>query len=80
MEFSRPNPTTMQVVQTDDTPSWIFEEGYGYWTSTATADKADEVWYVNPGGFVYSRGVGVYYYNYYGAIRPVITISKSALN
>ena len=55
MEFSRPNPTTMQVVQTDDTPSWVFGEGYGYWTSTANTDKTSEVWSVDTGGNVGSR-------------------------
>ena len=77
MEFSRPNPTTMQVVQTDDTPSWVFGEGYGYWTSTANTDKTSEVWRVDPGGYVGSYGV---YYGTFRGVRPVITISKSAIS
>ena len=82
MEFNQSNPTTLQVVQTDDTPSWIFLSNTWYWMSTPNTDKTNEVWYVGPGGYVRSSSVN--YGNrgggYGRGVRPVITISKSALS
>ena len=77
IEMNRTNPTTYQIVQTEDTPQWVFGENYYYWTMTPNTDKDIDVWYVN------SRSSGLVYSNYVrgydNAVRPVITISKSEI-
>ena len=74
----------------DETPSgthkyvqlqydWLYSDDYFYWTMSQYNDSSSEVWYVRSSGFV--GPVGVYSNNYtYGAVRPVITISKTFLN
>jgi len=49
---------------------------YGYWTATATYQNAGNAWYVDHYARLISGNVDV---NIYDGIRPVITISKSAL-
>ena len=78
IEMNRTNPTTYQIVQTEDTPQWVFGENYYYWTMTPNTDKDINVWNVSDGspGYVYSNKV---HSSYSGAVRPVVTISKSEI-
>lgn len=78
IEMNRTNPTSYQIVQTEDTPQWVFGENYYYWTMTPNTDKDIDVWNVNnrSSGYVRSN----YVHNYYDrAVRPVITVKKTAL-
>ena len=55
---------------------WAYNENYWYWTMTQYQDPASIVWYVENNGILrnYGRVNG-----YSGSVRPVITISKSAI-
>ena len=69
-------PSDIRWVKTENTPSWVYSINYWYWTMTPYNNSASYVWGVN--------GDGSFYYDYdvyspYGVVRPVITISKSAL-
>ena len=80
MEFTTLNETTMRVVETEETPSWIFGTNYGYWTSTTNADKTNQVWYVSTDGNISSYGVHGSREHHLRVVRPVIIIQKSALS
>ena len=80
MEFTTLNETTMRVVETEETPSWIFGTNYGYWTSTTNADKTNQVWYVSTDGNISSYGVHGSREYHLRVVRPVIIIQKSALS
>lgn len=69
--------------KTESTPSWVYNNNYWYWTMSPYSDSTDKVWYpselseimnyspVNCGRY----GFGISD----GKIRPVITLSKTAL-
>ena len=57
-----------------DNAEWLVNGQY-WWTRSADPDDSNLVWYVNGDGGLSSNG---YFSGYYG-VRPVITISKSAL-
>ena len=78
MELNKENPTSYQINVTEDTPTWGMGENYSYWTMTTNTDKTAAVWRVNTrsDARVYSSGVQ----NGRFAVRPVIVLSKSALN
>ena len=78
MELNRTNPTSYQINVTEDTPTWVMGENYYYWTMTTNTDKTAEVWYVYTRSYAYVNSDGVQLYNGY-AVRPVITLKKSAL-
>ena len=61
--------------KTENTPSWVYNENYWYWTMIQYNDSASNVWSVNGDGSLDNHGVT----SSNGAVRPVITISKSAL-
>ena len=62
--------------KTEDTPSWVYNSNYWYWTMSQYNDSASDVWHViNNGGFSHNS-VG----NCYGAVRPVIVLLKSVLS
>ena len=77
MEFNQTYPTTLQLQTTEDTPLWVFGENYYYWTMTPNTDKTIDVWNVDLRwhGSMTSRSV----HGGYRAVRPVVTIKKSAL-
>ena len=62
--------------KTDNTPSWVYNSSYWYWTMSQYNDDTSSVWFVGSDGGLYDRGVG----SSNGAVRPVIVLSKSALN
>ena len=62
--------------KTENTPSWVYNSNYYYWTMSQYNDTASYVWRVGNDGVL--GGISV---NDYGSVvRPVITISKSALS
>ena len=88
MEFTHPDATRMKIVSSEDTPMWIFGEGYDYWTSSSSEDIDNVIWVIKPYGFIETDGLfstrPVYNLSPYvgtanPVLRPVITISKSAL-
>ncbi len=58
-----------------ETPSWVYNSNYWYWTMSQYGDSASCVWHVLGNGHV--GFYGVHYYE--GTVRPVITIKKSAI-
>ena len=84
MELNKTNPTTQRITVTEDTPTWVMGENYYYWTMTTDTDKVGQVRYVVSRSYAsdYSYGVdseSVHLFSEY-AVRPVITLSKSALD
>ena len=71
------NVSNEGYVKGENTPSWVYNSNYYYWTMTPYQDSAASLWYVNYDGNLYDGG-GVN--GNYNAVRPVITISKSALS
>ena len=78
IELTQSNATSLQITVTEDTPTWVMGENYWYWTMTTNTDKTAEVWYVYTRSYAYVNSDGVQLYNGY-AVRPVITLKKSAL-
>ena len=66
---------TIKMSQNGETPSWIYNSNYWYWTMSKYEDSTSDVWFVINGGSVYSTSVGDN-----GSVRPVITIKKSAFS
>ena len=80
IELNRINPTSYQIVQTEDTPAWVMGENYQYWTMTTNTDKTADIWLVSSTHVVSNTVLGSEADGIYGAVRPVITISKSVLS
>ena len=60
----------------ENTPSWVYNSNYYYWTMSPYQDEARRVWDINYDGYVFAHEV----WNYWnGVVRPVVTFSKSAL-
>ena len=63
--------------------SWLYQNvggenfAVGYWTMTPTPNSSSGVWGVTNGANVY--GYNVNYYDYFGSVRPVINLLKSAI-
>ena len=75
-------PSNIGWVKTEKTPSWVYNENYWYWTMTPYNDSSADVWFVsNTGGVVSDHASGTCGGAYCGGgyVRPVITISKSAI-
>ena len=58
-----------------ETPSWVYNEKYDYWTMSQYGDFASLVWGVNYSDSVYGHGV----YSSNEVVRPVVTLLKSAI-
>ena len=62
----------------ENVPNWVYNSNYWYWTMSPNNDSASRVWYVSRGGsLVYDGSSDVR--DTGNVVRPVITISKSAL-
>ena len=77
MELNKTNPTTYQITVTEDTPTWVMGENYWYRTMTTDTDNVGQVWYVDNRSYAYVNPGRVQGYS--GAVRPVITLKKSAI-
>ena len=69
-------------VNSEYTPSWVYSNNYWYWTMTPYNDSASIVWSVSLDGSLNGRGRFADYTVVRNnlVVRPVITISKSALS
>ena len=81
--YSIKNGETSYTATADYTPSWIYNSNYWYWTMSQYGDSALGVWFVGYDGGLYGGNVyssdNIVYGNYYGVVRPVVTLLKSAL-
>ena len=57
------------------TPDWVYNSNFYYWTMSQFNDSVLHIWGVNPGG----RLDGRYVASSQSAVRPVVTLLKSAL-
>ena len=74
--------TTEQYIMSENTPSWVYNENYAYWTMSVSGDSSSRVWYVSDYGNVVDYDVydgSTYYDSNGGVVRPVVTIFKSAI-
>ena len=71
--YERSNESTVPSSSNGKTPSWVYSNWY--WTMSTVEDSASSVWEVASLGIIHHQG-NVYRIN---AVRPVITILKSAL-
>ena len=68
------SPSDIGMVKTENTPSWVYNSNYRYWTMSPYSDSEYNGWYVQGDGslddiYIASREV----------VRPVIVLPKSAL-
>ena len=73
-----PSVATQKVPNPTNTPSWVYNSDYYYWTMSQYEDSASIVWGVRGSGSV-GPDYGVDNI-YYVAVRPVITLSKSLIS
>ncbi len=66
---------TIKMSQNGETPSWVYNSNYLYWTMSQYEDSTSYVWRVDGDGDVYYNDV----YSNIGFVRPVITLLKSAI-
>ena len=81
-ELQNMNPSTNLYKYTSDTPSWVYDVEYDYWTMTPDDMSTSTI---NPEMSVlrlskYYGALDLGNVDSYYTIRPVITISKSALS
>ena len=66
--------------KTENTPSWVYNSNYWYWTSSQYNDSSSGVWTVGGNGVLGSSSVSGDRGTLIGVVRPVITISKSVIS
>ena len=70
---------TIKHSKNGDTPDWVYNSNYSYWTMSAYGDSANRVWGVGSSGVLYnSHDVDSGSYSSL-VVRPVVTLLKSAL-
>ena len=72
------NGSAVFLQRTENTPTWVYNRNYEYWTMSQYNDSAVDVSVVSNVGSL--THYGVHSGNGFGTVRPVITIKKSALN
>ena len=69
-------PSNIGLIPSEETPSWVYNSNYWYWTMSQYSDSDSGVWRVDGDGNLGNYSV----FNNYGiALRPVIVPSKSEL-
>lgn len=72
------NSATSEIyIPSEQTPSWVYNSNYWYWTMSQYEDSASGVWYVSGYGGLSGSSVVSDLDSY--VVRPVITISKSSI-
>ena len=75
--YAREDGATYMSLNTENTPSWVYNENYYYWTMSPYDDSASRVWCViYSGGNVCNSGVDDCSNH---VVRPVITLLKSSI-
>lgn len=75
-------PSDVGWAITNDTPNWVYNSNYWYWTMSQLNDSESQVWFVsNSGALVTDNARGRCGGAYCGGgfVRPVIVLSKSVL-
>ncbi len=73
--YEKKNSGTLNASSNGETPSWVYNSKYWYYTMSQYGDFTSIVWNVFYDGSVYNGSVD----NLGGTVRPVITILKSAI-
>ena len=63
-------------IPSDNTPNWVYNSNYGYWTMVQVSDSMIYMWRINQSGYLQYNTL---YLEDYGVVRPVIVLPKSAL-
>ena len=74
--YTREDGATHMNYNSENTPSWVYNSNYWYWTMSQHEDSASNVWIVSNDGIVGNRSVG----GTNGVVRPVVTLLKSSLS
>ena len=77
--YERWNQDTSMGNLTQDTPNWLYNSNYSYWTMSIVQDDYTRVWIVYNSGDMGSMSI-YNYDSYNNVVRPVIVLKKSALN
>ena len=77
------NPSDIGWVKSENTPTWVYNSNYWYWTMTPVNDSTNNAWVMNNVGnfqedLVSNGNAGGVYIG--GIVRPVIVLPKSALS
>ena len=75
-DYSYVFTSSERTCQDSDYADWLINNQF-WWTRSAASDEASRVWYVLSSGYLSTTDIGM---PYLFGIRPVITISKDALN
>ena len=76
IEYQQVNPTAQGYKYTENTPGWVYNSNYLYWTISPCAELESFVWCVGTGGSLEKNRVD----NGGGTVvRPVIVLPKSEL-
>ena len=73
--YAREEGATYISLNTENTPSWVYNSNYWYWTMSQYEDSSSIVWYVRSDGRVDINDV----FNSSDVVRPVITLLKSSI-
>ena len=65
--------------KSENTPEWVYNNYYSYWTMTPYNDSTSLVWEVSRNGGVNKRNMSVISNPGGPVVRPVITLSKTSL-
>ena len=68
--------TSIWYTRSDDTPNWVYNSSYTYWTMDSCANNSQNVYVVGINNIL---GSDTIVSSDYEVLRPVITIKKSAL-
>lgn len=77
------NGTTINKSSNSQTPNWLYNDNYSYWTMSSYEDSSSAVWNVSNSGNLVGDGAvdaqyGVFYL-YNRVVRPVINLKRSAI-
>ena len=73
-----PEATSESYIASENTPSWVYQINYIYWTMSTVGDSVNKVWIMD---VVNGRPNDNYdITGYYAVVRPVIVLPKSAID
>ena len=82
--YEKKNQGTIQPSSSGETPSWVYNSNYAYWTMSPRSDDLARVYNIERNGRLdVTWGGRIYQYACSGivcVVRPVIVLSKSVLN
>ena len=70
------NVSNEGYIKGENTPSWVYNSNYYYWTMTPKDDSVSYVWFVHQDGSLYDGNV----YSDHYVVRPVIVLPKSSIS